>query len=250
MRILLILLLCAAPVSADELRLQDGRVFVGIVHDRPQERFRIRMETGRGKFTFLRSEVLSIRRGRTPLHDYYDREALLKESQDPSAWLSLFDFSQKHKLSRFEKPLMKKVLDLDPDNDRARLFLGYQKFQGQWMSRSQMREAVGMVQVDGVWMTTAERALLTSRKLRADLKKAERELEKNRKRVLRRIAGEYSEKKLSTTSSSGFYYRPSWFWPYYFRPDPVFPGGRRLPVGLYDVSPGIDILPLPRFYLP
>ena len=247
---LVFLLFCSSAAFTDEVRLQDGRVLVGIVQDRPLDARCIRLEIGGRVLSLLRTEVLSIKRGRTPLHDYYQLEESLKGSQNPADYLTLFDFAQQHRFFRFEKPLMQKVLSLDSENTRARRYLGYRTFQGKWMSRSQVQQAVGMVEVNGVWMTTAERALLKSKKLASQLKKAERDLKTEKRRVLRSVVREYSDAPGVIKVSDGIYHRPSWFWPYYFRPDRVLPGRGRFPVGFYDASPTLDILDFPGVVIP
>ncbi len=239
-----------SAVFADEVRLQNGRVLVGIVQDRPLDATCIRLEVGGRVLSLLRTEVLSIKRGRTPLHDYYQLEESLKGSENPDDYLTLFDFAQQHRFYRFGKPLMQKVLSLDTENRRARRYLGYRTFQGKWMSRSQIQKSVGMVEVNGIWMTTAERALLKSKKLTSELKKADRDLQKEKKRVLRSVVREYSDAPGVIKVSGGIFHRPSWFWPYYFRPDRVLPGRGRFPVGFYDASPTLDILEFSGVVLP
>ncbi len=240
------LLLCSTTTLADEVRLQDGRILVGIVRDRPANAKWIRLEVGAGSLSLLRADVLSIQRGRTALHDYYDLWEGVKESRNPENFFRLFDFARKNRLPKFGKELMQIVLRLDPENETARRRLGFRKFQGKWMTSGEINTALGMVRVNGKWMTTADRALIRSRRLSAELKKEEKELRKAQRKVLR----EYPDEPKTIRVAGGVLHRPNWFWPYYYRPDRVLPGRTRFPVGYYDASPTLDILDFPGIVIP
>jgi hypothetical protein len=76
--------------------------------------------------------------------------------------------------------LFQETIDLKPDHEFARRALGYQSFQGKWMTSREVKTAMGLIEFEGDWMTPqAKEAILTAR----TLEKERKLLEEARKRL-------------------------------------------------------------------
>jgi hypothetical protein len=235
-RVLACLIAMTAAASADEVTLKSGAKIKGIIK-KTDDPSRVVVEVGVGTVSFPRSEVLSTEEGRTPLHDYYEKWETVKESKKVEDYLDLAKFAKDNGLPRFLKGLYEMVLRLDGDNETARKYLGYTKYQGRWLTREEMNRAKGLVEFEGRWITTAEREIILSQRLEARMRREEELAERRRKAEEERKAREEAAAEARMT---GYYYRPSEFWPYYYR------GPRRTyrhygPFGPYEGLPTFDI---------
>lgn len=231
-------LFLGGSAGADEVTLANGSKFVGILRENPSDPHRIELEVGVGTVWFPRKEVLSTSKGRTDLHEYYERWGSVKESRNVDDVLALAKFAEEKRLSKFVKGLMEIALRLDPENEVARRRLGFEKYQGKWMTRDELNRAKGLVLFEGLWVTSAEREIVLSERLEAKIRRTQAEEDRRRKVEEERRARAERLAEI-VASPNGYYYRPSEFWPYYHRGPrrPSFPG-----FGYFDATPTIDVL--------
>ncbi|MBI2901331.1 MAG: hypothetical protein HYY17_14195 [Planctomycetes bacterium] len=241
--ILLVLTLSGAA-SADEVTLHSGARLSGII--RKNDGKRIELEVGIGTVGLDRKDVLSFSEGRTPLHEYYERWETVKGSAKAEDYLDLAKFARANRLSKFLKGLMEAVLNLDGDNEEARRVLGFEKVEGKWMTRPEANRAKGLVEFEGRWMTSAEKELVLSKRLDARIRAKEEAEERRRRREAEEFERQRRAVEAQTRAESEYWYRPSEFWPAYYR------GPRRAPYSGYwgytDAVPTInifDVIPNP-----
>jgi hypothetical protein len=134
------------PASADEVILRNGSVFSGIVRE---EGDKVVLEIDCGTMTFRRSEVREIRRMEDPLKEL-DRKA--PGVRDAAGYYDLGSWAKGKGLSTRANELFRKAIDLDPDHEGARRALGYQKFEGRWLTEDETMAAQGYVKHEGRWL--------------------------------------------------------------------------------------------------
>ncbi len=232
------LVLVGGNASADEVTLANGSKFVGIIRENPDDPHRVELEVGVGTVWFPRKEVLSTSKGRTDLHEYYERWGSVKDGPGVDGLLKLARFAEEKRLPKFVVGLMENVLRLDPENETARRRLGFGKYQGKWMTRDEVSRAKGLVRFEGRWVTSAEKEIVLSERLEAKIRRTQAEDDRRRRAEEdRRVRAERLAEIIA--SPNGYYYRPSEFWPYYYR------GSRRPPnsgFGYLDALPTVDVL--------
>jgi len=142
-----------APAFADEVILNNGAAFTGLVRE---ERDRIVVEVDFGTMTFKRSDIRSIRKSDDPIREYEQR---LKAATDVKGYYDLSVWCRDKGLTSRATELLKKVIFLDPDHEEARKALGYEKVDGRWLEGEDLKIARGYVKHGGRWLKkdTAER---------------------------------------------------------------------------------------------
>jgi tetratricopeptide (TPR) repeat protein len=80
--------------------------------------------------------------------------------------------------------LFQEAISLNPNHEFARRALGYQSFQGKWMTSNEVKTAMGLIEFEGDWMTPqAKEAVLVARTLEKErklLEEARKKLEEER----------------------------------------------------------------------
>jgi hypothetical protein len=239
MRWWLPLVLLCGTAAADEVTLKNGSKLTGIVRD-SKDPNKIEMEIGVGVIRLDKKDVLSVEKGESPLQQYYEKWEQVKTSEKAADYLELARFAKENNLPKFLRSLYEVVLRFDPENAEARKFLGFEKYQGKWMTRVEVNRAKGLVEFEGRWMTTAERELILSKRLESKLKREEELAErKRRKEEAERERRERAVEIQLMQQEQGYYYQPSIFWPGYYRGPRRAP--RVWPGGYYDAVPTFDI---------
>jgi len=152
------LLLSLGMISAalaDEVVLRNGSAFSGIVRE---EGDRVIVEMDYGTMTFKKVDVRSISRGNDVLSTYQDKAS---KATDAKSMMDVAAWARDNGLAGRAQELYRKVIVLDPDQAEARKALGYEKFNGQWLTGDDLMTARGFVKVGGRWMNkdTADRIL-------------------------------------------------------------------------------------------
>ncbi len=185
-----ILALGAAAALADEILLTNGNRIEGIVSSDEPKPEKITVEIGAGEVVLDAGDVVRVRKGRTRLHEYYERREKIKDSREAGDFFLLALWAKEYKCVKFVRPLCEKVIALEPDHEGARRELGHEKVGGKWMTPEEAMAARGMVRFEGRWITEAEKALIEARRLEARdrrmaaLKERERRREEERLRLL------------------------------------------------------------------
>lgn len=217
-----------APLAwADVVTLTNGRKIEGITSTESRQPGKVIVEVGAGTITLDAKEVSSVEKGRTALHDYYDRVEKAKGSNRAQDWVDLAQWSRENKLFRFVRPLADRAIALEPDNEGARRLAGFRRVGDKWMTEDEEMQAKGMVKsAEGAWITKAEQELREKRRLEAEeralVARMERDQRREDERRRRREAVEdYNDQVARATQLPyGYLYQPNWFWPAYYRPYP------------------------------
>jgi hypothetical protein len=86
------------------------------------------------------------------------------EPKDPEALYQLGLWAKGRGLAADALVLFQETISLRPDHEFARRALGFQFFQGKWMTPSEVKVAMGLIEFEGDWMTTqAKEAIRTAR---------------------------------------------------------------------------------------
>lgn len=149
----LMILAFAAPALADEVVLNNGATFSGVVRE---ERDRVIVELDFGTMTFKRSEVRSVRKTDDPIREFEQR---LKGVTDAKGYYELALWAREKGLSTRAADLLRRVIFLEPDHEGARKALGYEKVEGRWLEGDELKVAQGYVKHNGRWLKkdTAEK---------------------------------------------------------------------------------------------
>lgn len=225
----LVVLAAAAAAWGDEVQLTNGRKLEGIIIADRKQPTKVVLEVGAGIVVLDSKEVSSVAKGRTLLHEYYERWDGVKESRKARDFHDLAVWAREGKLVKFVRPLCEKAIALEPDHAGARKDLGYSRVGGKWLTHEEAMTASGMVPFEGRWISPAEKALIEKGRLEAKERRMAADAERERRRVEDR---ERREKVLQEQAEAlrqmldspyGYYHRPSWFWPFYYRPHPWAP---------------------------
>ena len=128
--VLLIALIWSSTSSfADEFRLKDGRRLVGEIVREIGDL--VSIKTSSGVVTVERNDIVKRVETRTPYEEYLDRVKKLSDT-DTLAHLDLARFCDRSDLNAEAILHFKKVMELSPDNEEARLKLGYVWLAGDW----------------------------------------------------------------------------------------------------------------------
>jgi len=146
-RTLLLSLGLASTVLADEVVLRNGSAFSGIVRE---EGDRVIVEMDYGTMTFKKVDVRSISRGSDVLTQFQDKAA---KATDAKGMMEVAAWARDNGLAGRAQELYRKVIVLDSDQAEARKALGYEKFNGQWLTGDDLMTARGFVKVNGRWMS-------------------------------------------------------------------------------------------------
>ena len=127
----LITLMLSGLALADEVTLTSGRTLVGIAHDEGE---RWMVETRLGDIRVRKSEVASVAKGRTTLHEYKERLDALTGCPTADEMFELALWAQDEGLIRYVNPVLTRTIEIDPDHRQARSLLGFVYYEGQWMT--------------------------------------------------------------------------------------------------------------------
>lgn len=155
-----LLSLLALPASADTVYLSNGKTFEGVVATDLGDSVRITIEAG--EITLPASQVQRIEREATPLTEFRQRRAEL-DAVDPAAapeWLALARWAHRQGLSGSARTAALTAARLDPGLDGLAPLLREQGYvrdaeTGSWVSYAEHQRSLGMVLVDGEWVSKA-----------------------------------------------------------------------------------------------
>jgi hypothetical protein len=147
MRPLALSLVLVSAALADEVVLRNGSSFTGLVREVGD---RIVVEMDFGTMTFKKVDVRSISKGNDPYSEFETRS---KAATDIKSMLELAAWAREKGLGTKATELYRRILTLDPDQADARKALGYEKFDGQWLTNDDLMVARGFVKVNGRWLT-------------------------------------------------------------------------------------------------
>jgi hypothetical protein len=113
---------------------------------------------------------------RSDVQKQYDAEVLAASNTADGHW-QLAEWCKEAGLVTERKAHLQKVLDLDPDHERARAALGFGRVGERWLTMDDVMQNLGYVRAGGVWKTpqqlelevAARESELATKKLRRDI---------------------------------------------------------------------------------
>jgi hypothetical protein len=112
-----LLLLLAAPLSADTVMLKSGKSLNGTIKAEHPDRIELELESGEVK-TILRSEIVLVRKGRS-IHEEY-KSRLAEAKGDAEKLRELAAWCESKKMKRQRRSVLREILKLEPDCGEAR----------------------------------------------------------------------------------------------------------------------------------
>ena len=147
--------------GADQVFLKSGGKLSGRVVSRSATA--IEVDVGAGRIAVPVSSVDRIEEGRSALQDYDERASRIAAS-DADGWVALGEWASAQGLGTQAREAYHRALSASPADPRANAALGNVQVGGRWVSEEEGYRARGFVELDGEWMTPAERdAILRGR---------------------------------------------------------------------------------------
>jgi hypothetical protein len=160
---LLLILLAAVPVFADDVYLTNGRKFEGVVAETTDSQVRIQMQGG--ILSLPRSQVLRVETGDTSLAGYLRRRQALKKNPAASAsdWLELARWARGQGLGQATREAALAAAVLEPKLEGLGPILrgyGYvlDEQLDRWIPYEESMRRKGFVLSNGQWITREEYA--------------------------------------------------------------------------------------------
>ncbi|MDZ4659861.1 MAG: HEAT repeat domain-containing protein [Bythopirellula sp.] len=155
--VLSVILITYVPARADIFHLTEGGQLVGQLAERgPNDEYIIHTQLG-GTVTLAKDQVQEIVRQSEHQQDYESRSRSLPDTV--AAHRSLATWCKEQQLAEHAEHHLRRIIELDPDDEQARTSLGYQQHQGQWLTRDDVMAQRGMRFYDGTYRTEQDVAL-------------------------------------------------------------------------------------------
>lgn len=148
-------LLCASTLGADEVVLESGRVIRGVVV--AETATTVVLDIGAGQVGFPRSGVARVVKGHSAIAEYRQRAEALRPD-DIGGWLGLGQWARDHDLNTSATEAFERVVALDPSHRIAHVALGHEFVGGAWRVGDEAKRAQGLVPFEGDWVTPNEQA--------------------------------------------------------------------------------------------
>lgn len=169
--------------------------------------------------------LLKIEPGRSAIDEYDERFAAIQDSRNAEDFAQLARWAKEKKLHRYVTSLMTKAIVLNPDHAEARKTLGYEKYEGRWMTKPELMAARGFVYYNSRWMTPAEKEITLGEEREADLRariaREERlrlrEEEKLRRQEELQRVQEMMQEAVMRRREPQHIDMPPWWWYYSYR---------------------------------
>jgi hypothetical protein len=155
--------LSTASARADVLDLTNGGRLVGrpVESEAAAKSYVIELEGG-GRVSVSRSQVARIDSKSEPERKY---EAMARSAPDTvEAHWELAEWCRENKLVAQLKLHLDRILELDPNHEKARIAAGFRQQDGEWMTRDDVMASRGMVMYEGRYVTKQHVELLERQK--------------------------------------------------------------------------------------
>ncbi|MDQ7779202.1 MAG: HEAT repeat domain-containing protein [Planctomycetota bacterium] len=140
-------------VSADIIRLKDGRTFEGKAK---VDGNKVVLDTGTIKATLAMDEVASIEYAPTKYDEYEQRLSSIPAG-DIEGLHALARWCAEQGLEAQRKEVMRRILAANGDDEIARESLGYIWYGGEWLPESEVWQRQGFIFFQGRWVTPDEK---------------------------------------------------------------------------------------------
>jgi hypothetical protein len=137
--------------------LTDGGTLNGTLVERgSEEEYVVRTREG-ATVTLAKGQVAKVESESEFQEEYEARSRALPDTV--AAHRALADWCKKHQLKELSDHHLRRILELDPDDDAARKALGYSQHQGRWVTRDELMAERGLAFYDGSYRTAQDIAL-------------------------------------------------------------------------------------------
>lgn len=164
-------------VHADVVRLRGGGELNGVCREEGEK---IVLEMNIGTSLLAKEEVEYIKKVPSTLHVYFEKYGTVTAGAKPAEIFAFLRWAEGEGITRDRKILLTKVIELDPNHEDARKMLGYERYEGKWLTKDEAMRAKGYVRYEGRWMSAAEKEALVGKaaeaKLKAELARLQTEL--------------------------------------------------------------------------
>lgn len=150
-------MLCLGFARADIYELESGGKIQGVLLDRGADGH-YKVQTAQGAVVSLTRDQIKRIVPQEPAELEYQQLSQAKPDT-LQAHRQLAQWCKEHGLSDLAEHHHRRILHFDPRDETARLALGFQKHQGQWMTREEIMEARGLVYYEGDYRTPQDIAL-------------------------------------------------------------------------------------------
>jgi hypothetical protein len=181
----LLLSLASGTECADVLELTNGGRVEGrlVESSGKKESFVIELAAG-GRVTIPRSQVARVDSMSEAEAEY---AKLARTSPDTiEAHWKIFEWCRERKLRERAQQHLTRILELDPNHERARAILGFRMNSGEWMTRDELMASRGMVMFEGKYVTRQHVELLGQMK---DTKQSQADWSKRLDQLRRWLTG-------------------------------------------------------------
>lgn len=157
--VLLVLAWCGAATGDVFVLANGGRVVGELVNPKPSpsEPYTIKTSSG-SRITLSRSQVKDRLRARPEEIEYEKIRPRYPDTVE-GQW-ALAEWCRENTLLAARRVHLERVLELDPDHERARGVLGYFRKDGQWTTRQQVMEDRGMIWYRGKYRLPQEKQII------------------------------------------------------------------------------------------
>jgi len=153
----LLLLTFAAGARADVFELKTGGTIDGEIVDRGSKgEFVIQTPEG-ALVTFTKKQLQHVEQQDQMRLDYEARSRSMPDTVE--AHRKLAELCKRAKLSKLADHHRRRILELDPTDQKARESLGYQNHHGRWLTRDEIMASRGLVLFKGTYRTPQDIAL-------------------------------------------------------------------------------------------
>ena len=159
-------LLAVSTATGDIVTLEGGGTVRGRITSPPGSPV-VTIESMIGtEYRFERGEIKALSRRSILVERYVSAARKIENSGDSTEHQNLACWARTNRLRTQANEQLRKVIEIDPDNDAARKQLGYKWVEGRWQTEDDIKAAAGLVNVNGRWMPQRAKDLLDEGKQR------------------------------------------------------------------------------------
>ncbi len=211
---ILIAVIAAVPVLADDIYLRGGGQITGQIVEQTEDS--VTVDIGGGTISAKMSSVVKIDKNNSPLQEYRERAAKIPAG-DAEGWRELARWAAGYSLSSQAREAYRKVVAILPDDEEANKALGMVQVNGTWITEEENFRSQGYVQFEGKWMTPAEQQSIIAER-QTQQAQAEADRQANAAKVEQIEAQEQADKKRQEEernqldANNNSYYNPNTVW--------------------------------------
>jgi hypothetical protein len=151
--IMILLLSFTMMVRADLILLKNGGKIEGKVTTIKDDLIMITLPNG--SMTLPRGEVKQIIRGVTNVELYQQLKVAI-DPNDAEGYYQLGLWCWEHKLPQYHKESLTAAITINPDHEKARKALGYERHEGRWITNDELMALKGYILHQGKWVTQSQ----------------------------------------------------------------------------------------------